>query len=190
MPVLYSAMSLFIILDPLLSIPVFIEMTRKKRPPEIAKQAAIAAAVAACLMYAFLFFNTTVFSLLNIDIASFQIAGGILLFILGLQLSLGFSLGEKNRNEKTAAGVVIGTPLLCGPGTITNVMLLSREYGIIVTGMAIAIATAATWLVLRFSAQINRFMGNVVIQILGRLLGMFLAAIAIRIIASGIMAFA
>lgn len=190
MPVLYAAVSLFIILDPILSIPVFIELTKRKSPREILRQSAIAASVAGILMYAFLFFNTAIFAVLNIDIASFQIAGGILLFILGLQLSLGFSLDEKSRHTKTAAGVVIGTPLLCGPGTITNVMLLSREYGMVVTGMAIAIASAATWLVLRFSVHINRLLGNVFIEILGRLLGMFLAAIAIRIIASGILAFA
>lgn len=188
MPVLYAAVSLFIILDPLLSIPLFMELTKRMKPKDVSRQATIATAVAAALMYAFLFFNTAVFAVLNIDIASFQIAGGILLFILGMQEALGFHLFEKNVHAKTAAGVVIGTPLLCGPGTITNVMLLSRDYGILIPGIAIAIAVGATWIVLRYSSRIQRLIGKIITEILGKILGMFLAAIAIRIIASGIIA--
>ena len=188
MAIVYSALSLFIILDPLLSIPLFVEMTKRSRPKEIARQATIAIAVAAGLMYAFLIFNTAIFSALSIDIASFQIAGGILLFILGMQGALGFHLSERNNHAKTAAGVVIGTPLLCGPGTITNVMLLSKTYGIFIPAVSIAIAVGATWLVLRYSSYIQRALGKIVTEILGKLLGMLLAAIAIRIIASGIIA--
>jgi multiple antibiotic resistance protein len=188
MAILYSAVSLFIILDPLLSIPLFMDLTRRMKPKDIARQAAIAIAVAGGLMYFFLFFNLAIFSVLSIDIASFQIAGGILLFFLGMQEAMGFHLKERNSHSKTAAGVVIGTPLLCGPGTITNVMLLSKTYGIIIPSIAIAISLVATWLVLRYSTHIQKALGKVVTEILGKLLGMLLAAIAIRIIANGIVA--
>ena len=190
MAVAYSAVSLFIILDPLLSIPLFMELTKGMRASAVKKQASIAIAVAGGLMYFFLFFNVAIFSVLSIDMASFEIAGGILLFILGMQEAMGFHLSEKNSHSRTAAGVVIGTPMLCGPGTITNVMLLSRTYGYVIPSIAIAIAAAATWLVLIYSSAIQKILGRVVTEILGKLLGMFLAAIAIRIIANGIFALA
>jgi multiple antibiotic resistance protein len=85
--------------------------------------------------------------------------------------------------------VVIGTPLLCGPGAITTVMLLSRDYGIVVPFIAITLSLIATWLVLYYSENIQRVLGDVVTDIMGKVLGMLVAAIAVNIIASGIMAY-
>jgi multiple antibiotic resistance protein len=121
--------------------------------------------------------------------ASFQIAGGILLFLLGIQEALGIEIGHCKEHAKTAAGVVIGTPLLCGPGAITTVMLLSRDYGILVPFIAITLSLIATWLVLYYSENIQRILGDVVTDIMGKVLGMLVAAIAVNIIASGIMAY-
>ncbi len=183
---LYSFAALFIILDPLLSVPIFTEMTKGQAPSEVNRQAWIAVAVAGFLMYIFLFFNFILFNVLEISIASFQVAGGVLLFILGLQETLDFQIPGSRDHSKTAAGVVIGTPLLCGPGTITTVLLLSTRYGQLIPAIAILLSIVATWFILRYAASIQRFFGEVVISILARVLGMLLAAIAIRLIASGI----
>ena len=86
--------------------------------------------------------------------------------------------------------MVIGTPLLCGPGTITTVMLLSRDYGILIPFIAITLSLLATWLILYFAENIQRFLGEVVTDIMGKVLGMLVAAIAVKIITSGIMALA
>jgi multiple antibiotic resistance protein len=187
--IIYSFAALFIILDPLLSVPVFAAMTKGQTSAEIHKQALIAVAVAGGLMYLFLVFNKMIFDILGLNLPSFQIAGGILLFLLGIQEALGIEIGHAKEHVKTAAGVVIGTPLLCGPGTITTVMLLSRDYGILIPFIAITLSLIATWLVLYYSENIQRVLGEVVTDIMGKVLGMLVAAIAVKIIASGILAY-
>lgn len=182
----YSFAALFIILDPLLSVPIFTSMTEGQSSAEINRQALIAVVVAGFLMYLFLFFNFFIFETLGITIASFQVAGGILLFLLGMQMALGIDFGRSKDHPRTAAGVVIGTPLLCGPGTITTVLLLSEQYGTLVTALAIAFTLAATFIVLRFSSQIQQLLGECVTEILAKILGMLVAAIAVSIIAAGI----
>jgi multiple antibiotic resistance protein len=187
--IIYSFAALFIILDPVLSVPVFAAMTKGLNPKEIHKQAFIAVAVAGGLMYLFLVFNRMIFDVLGLNMPSFQIAGGILLFLLGIQEALGIEIGHSKEHSKTAAGVVIGTPLLCGPGTITTVMLLSRDYGVLIPFIAITLALLATWLVLYFAEKIQHVLGEVVTDIMGKVLGMLVAAIAVKIIASGVLAY-
>jgi multiple antibiotic resistance protein len=186
-PLIYSFAALFVILDPLLSVPIFTSMTEGQSSTEINRQALIAVVVAGFLMYLFLFFNFFIFGTLGITIASFQVAGGILLFLLGMQMALGIDIGRSKDHPRTAAGVVIGTPLLCGPGTITTVLLLSEKNGMFVTAGAIALTLAATFIILRFSSQIQRLLGECVTEILAKILGMLVAAIAVSIIADGIL---
>jgi multiple antibiotic resistance protein len=185
---LYSFAALFIILDPLLSVPIFAAMTHGQTSREVHKQAFIAVAVAGVLMYLFLLFNTTIFEILNLNLPSFQIAGGILLFLLGMQETLGIDIGKCKDRPATAAGVVIGTPLLCGPGTITTVMLLSNEYGLLIPFIAITLSLAATWIILYYAAYIRQVLGDMITDIMGKVLGMLVAAIAVKIIFAGIMA--
>ena len=184
--VIYAFAALFVILDPILSVPIFAGMTKGQSSREIHKQAFIAVAVAGVLMYIFLVFNTAIFEILGLTLSTFQIAGGILLFLLGMEMALGIELCKSKDHSPTAAGVVIGTPLLCGPGAITTVMLLSKDYGILIPFIAITLCLAATWVILYFSAGIQRILGTVVTDIMGKVLGMLVAAIAIRIIFSGI----
>jgi multiple antibiotic resistance protein len=127
-----------------------------------------------------------IFNILGLTMASFQIAGGILLFILGMQEALGVDFGRSKEPSTTAAGVVIGTPLLCGPGTITTVMILANTYGVLIPFIAITLSLVATWFVLYFAADIQRILGDVVTDIMGKVLGMLVAAIAVKIIFSGI----
>jgi len=84
--IIYCFSALFVILDPLLSVPIFTAMTKGQTTAEINRQALIAVAVAGFLMFVFLFFNFLIFDVLRISLPSFQVAGGILLFILGMQM--------------------------------------------------------------------------------------------------------
>lgn len=187
--ILYSFAALFIILDPLLSVPIFAAMTKGQTPAEIHRQAFIAVAVAGGLMYLFLIFNTTIFSILGLSLPAFQIAGGIILFLLGLQEALGIELGRLKGHATSPAGVIIGTPLLCGPGTITTVMLLSKDYGLLIPFIAITLSLLATWLILHYAEGIQQVLGDVVTDIIGKVLGMLVTAIAVKIIASGVLAY-
>lgn len=188
--IIYSFATLFIILDPFLSLPIFSALTKGQEPVEIHKQAFIAVAVAGGLMYIILVFNTAIFSILGLKLPAFQIAGGILLLILGIQEALGIELGRHKAQAATAAGVVIGTPLLCGPGAITTVMLLSKDYGLLIPFIAITLVLIATWIILYYADTIQRVLGDVITDIMGKMLGMLLAALAVQIMASGILAYA
>jgi multiple antibiotic resistance protein len=187
--IIYSFATLFIILDPLLSVPIFSSMTKGQSTNEIHRQALIAVAVAGGLMYLVLVFNSTIFALFGLDLPSVQIAGGIILLLLGIQMALGIELGHTKDMTKTAAGVVIGTPLLCGPGTITTVMILSKDYGLLIPFIAITLVLIATWLILYYADTIQRVLGEIMTDIMGKVLGMLVAAIAVKILASGILAY-
>ena len=182
---LYSTLALFIILDPLLSVPIFVNMTKGKSSQVISREAAIATGVAGVLMYLFLFGNFVIFETLGITIATFQVAGGILLFLLGMQETMGITIGTA-RPRESPASVIIGTPLLCGPGTITTVLILSKQFGIPLVALASALALAATWLVLKYATLIQRLLGETVTDVMGKVLGMLVAAIAVKIIVAGV----
>ncbi|MDV0441486.1 MarC family protein [Methanorbis furvi] len=200
--IISAAITLFIILDPLLSVSMFINLTRGLSRTETLKQAGIATAVAGALMFAFLVFNDIIFSVLGIELESFKIAGGIILFILGLQIVLGLEIGGKSAHDeragqtdgqlpagavrKSMAGVIIGTPIMCGPGTITTVMILGSQDGIILTALAVALSLLFIWLVLAFSSKITAILGETVIVILSKIVGLLLTAIAVHTIWSGV----
>jgi len=186
--IIYCFSALFVILDPLLSVPIFTAMTKGQTTAEINRQALIAVAVAGFLMFVFLFFNFLIFDVLRISLPSFQVAGGILLFILGMQMSLGIDIGKVKDTSKSVAGVVIGTPLLCGPGAITTVLLLSKDYGILIPAIAIGLSLVATFIVLKYSSFIQKVLGETVTDIMAKVLGMLVAAIAVKIIADGVIA--
>ena len=199
-----AAITLFIILDPLLSTSMFIDLTRGLSGKEVLKQAGIATAVAGALMLVFLVFNDIIFSILNIELDSFKVAGGIILFILGLQIVLGLEIGGKAAHEaradqaregaellpgtvrKSMAGVIIGTPIMCGPGTITTVMIIGSQYGIPVTAVAIVLSLLVIWIILAFSSRITALLGETVIVILSKIVGLLLTAIAVHTIWSGV----
>ncbi|HJK29193.1 MAG TPA: hypothetical protein O0X76_03835, partial [Methanocorpusculum sp.] len=171
---------------------------------EVLKQAGIATSVAGVLMLVFLVFNDVIFSILNIELDSFKVAGGIILFILGLQIVLGLEIGGKAAHEaraeqardgaellpgtvrKSMAGVIIGTPIMCGPGTITTVMIIGSEYGILITAVAIILSLLVIWMILAFSSRITAVLGETVIVILSKIVGLLLTAIAVHTIWSGV----
>lgn len=196
--VISAAFTLIVILDPLLSVSMFINLTRDLQKSEMIRQAFVATGVAGVLMLTFLIINNLLFDLLGIELESFKVAGGIILFILGLQIVLGLdiggsSAGHKNLEstdrigKKSMAGVIIGTPVMCGPGTITTVMILGAQDGILLTLGAVILALFCIWLILIFSAQIKKLLGETVLVILSKIVGLLLTAIAVHTIWTGIL---
>jgi multiple antibiotic resistance protein len=196
--IISAAFTLLIILDPLLSVSMFINLTRDLQKAEMIRQAFVATGVAGILMLTFLIFNNLLFDLLGIELESFKVAGGLILFILGLQIVLGLeiggsSAGHKNLEssdrigKKSMAGVIIGTPVMCGPGTITTVMILGAQDGILLTLLAVILALLCIWLILIFSVQIKKLLGETVLVILSKIVGLLLTAIAVHTIWTGIL---
>ncbi|HJJ46502.1 MAG TPA: MarC family protein, partial [Methanocorpusculum sp.] len=88
---------------------------------------------------------------------------------------------------KAMAGVIIGTPIMCGPGAITTVMILGAEHGLWITLAAIVLALLCIWLILVFSTYIKKFLGDTVLVILSKIFGLLACAIAVHSIWTGIL---
>ncbi|MEI6157392.1 MAG: MarC family protein [Atribacterota bacterium] len=181
-----SFIVLIIILDPFLSLAVFISLTRDMNHKERGSQAFIAVLVAFVLLLLFLFLGQVLFQIVGITFSSFTVAGGVILLILGIQEILGLQFSQKEGSTKVAA-VIIGTPLLCGPGAITSIILLYQKYGFLVPIVALILSLFVAWLMLLYSEKISQFLGDRIVEVLSRVLGLILAAMAVEFIKEGIM---
>jgi len=183
--VLKSFVALFIVLDPFLGLAIFIHLTKSMSTQETAEQASIAMFVAFALLMIFLFSGAIILKLLGITLASFIVAGGLILLILGIQAVLGIEFQKKHKTPKAAA-VIIGTPLLCGPGTMTTVIILSDQYGYLIPFIGGVLAMSVTWLMLFYARSIHSALGERVVEVLSRVLGLVLAAMAAEFIRRGV----
>ncbi len=182
--VLNSALSLFVIMGPFASIPVFISVTKGMKQAERRLASTKAIVTAAGVLFVFLFFGPLILQSFMISIADLRIAGGIVLTILGIELVLGLSLHKKYKF--TAAITLLGCPLLSGPGVIVTTMIFVETYGYLATTVAAIIALFVSWLVLSSSDVIHRLIGQYWVDTISRITGLLLVAVAIGFIINGI----
>ncbi|RZN39411.1 MAG: MarC family protein, partial [Methanophagales archaeon ANME-1-THS] len=145
--------------------------------------------VATILLLVFAFLGKLLLDMLGISLNSFMIAGGLLLLLISFDLLKGERkcgmVGEAELGAGVGA-VPIGTPLLAGPGAITAVMVIIQSSGTAVVSVSILSAIIATRLVLGQSERLYEIMGKVGSEVLSRVVGILVAAIAIQFIGSGI----
>lgn len=184
----YAFVTLFLILHPLLVIPAFLGLTRGYGKEEKIRQATIATFVAAALLFTFLLCGSLIFDILGITLPSFEVAGGVFLLIIGMRQALGIEYtpegGGQQQNKNI--GVIVGTPLICGPGAITTAILLSTKLGILVTTLAVTLCLMITWLSLRYADIIQQVLGETISGVMTDVFGMVLAALAVTLIADGV----
>ena len=132
---LEAFIALFVIMDPIGNLTLFINLTKGMPLKEIKRNIDRSVFVAGVLLFIFLFFGLQVFDLFGIDLDSFQIAGGIVLLIMGILYVFGASL-KYVKSHGFDLSVPVGTPLLTGPGVITITIILVKERGILVTVIA------------------------------------------------------
>lgn len=188
--ILKAFIPLFAIMDPFISVPVFLSLTRKDNQEKKNLIALEAVGIAALLLFVFLVFGQGLLDVLGISIASMQIAGGVLLAVMGVELVLGISFPkEKDRIKRVPpAALIIGTPLITGPGVITTTILLAGQYGAIVTAIAAVLALGLSWLVLRYSHFVTKLIGETGSELLSRIMGLLLVAVAAQFALTGIRA--
>ncbi|MFH0713066.1 MAG: MarC family protein [Candidatus Micrarchaeota archaeon] len=181
---------LLAIMDPFVSLPVFLSLTRKENVKKKHLIALEAVAIAGGLLFVFLFFGQSILSALGITFGSMQVAGGIVLGVMGLELVLGLSFPrEKEKIKKVPpAALIIGTPVLSGPGVITTAIILSGQYGIWITAAAALLALVTTWAILRYSDIINNVIGETGTELLSRIMGLLLIAVAVQFALAGLKA--
>jgi len=183
---------LFVIMDPSGNIPVFIALTKGMSERGRKKELNYAVLVATILLLLFAFLGKIILYVLGITTDSFMIAGGILLLFFSLDLLRGEHKYVASGESGAGVGAVpLGTPLLAGPGAITAVMVIIQSYekfimGAFVVLFAIFSAIIATRLVLGQSERIYQILGKVGSEVLSRVMGIIVAAIAIQFIAGGI----
>jgi multiple antibiotic resistance protein len=178
-----------VIIDPLASFAVFAVATDPMKDAERRRTAMLAILVAAVLSGLVLFLGETLLDLFNTDIQNFKVAGGIILLIFGIQMSLGMSLfkvEEKEGSSTAAIASLIATPLLTGPATISTIIITSHDYGIMSTGMAIAIVLAFSAGLLLMSAKISHKIGKMPIQVMSTIMGLITLAWGVMFIRDGL----
>jgi len=186
--------TLLVIIDPAGLTPIFIALTQGMDAKERRKIALRACIIAALLMLMFLFLGEAVLGFIGISMPAFRIAGGILLFLTALEML--FQRRQQRREENAAeepndpSVFPLALPLIVGPGTITTLILLAGQADG-PADMAAIIGVAFSVLALVFIAflaapPIERALGKTGIDIVTRILGMLLAALAIQFVIDGL----
>ena len=188
--------TLFVIIDPPGIVPVFLGLTRGRSSRTRRRLAWQAAVVAFAVIVAFALFGRAILTYTQVQIAALEGAGGLLLLLVSLQLLTGKTDEPTSveRAKNNVAFVPLGTPLLAGPGAIVATMLFVQRVDTPLEGVALALAILAVavcaWAVMRFAAVILRVLTDNGVELLTRIAGLLLAAIAVQLVAQSALAFA
>ena len=174
-------MILFAVIDIVGSIPIIISL--KKSVGHI--QSEKATIVAGIIMIAFLFLGEQILTLIGIDINSFAVAGSFIIFFISLELILGITLFREDTPD-TASIVPIAFPLIAGAGTLTTILTLRAEYDIANIIVAIVINMVVVYAVLKSSGFLEKKLGNSGLNVLRKVFGVVLMAIAVKIFSANI----
>jgi multiple antibiotic resistance protein len=189
---------IFFIVDPLGNAPIFLSITAGKSPAERNRTALRASLVTFLILLIFAFVGEWILKLLRVTISSFQIAGGILIFIIALSMlqarrsrakSTPREEHEKHEGEDVAV-FPLAIPMLSGPAAITTVMVLINlstsltQRALVI--LAIFLTCLLTYLILRASGRVLNLLGQTGINVLTRLMGLLLAVISVQFVIDGI----
>ena len=120
-------------------------------------------------------------NLFGVDVSSFAVAGSIVIFLLGLEMILGIHLFRDEPESTSSSIVPIAFPLIAGAGALTTILSLKSQYNNINILIGITINIVLVYLVLRFSGWIENKIGKNGIEVLRKVFGIILLAIAIRL---------
>ena len=179
--ILTASMILFAVIDIIGSIPIIINLRQKVGHIQSEK----ASIVAMLIMIIFLFLGTQILKLIGIDVYSFAVAGALVIFFLALEMVLGIELFKDDAPE-TASVVPLAFPLIAGAGTMTTILSLKAEFHTENIIIAIVVNMIFVYLVLKFSHKIEKVFGIGGINVIRKIFGVILLAIAIKLFASNV----
>ena len=194
-PTLFAStfVTVLVIMDPFGNVPIFLSLTRDHTPAQRSRAAWHGSAVAAGVILGFALAGQQMLRLLGITLPALQVAGGLLLLIIALELLRpggGHGSLSEPEGETNIALVPLGTPLLAGPGAIAATMLYVRQAdglgGTLSVIAALAAVLVVVFLALRFSALLAKVLRTNGIDLLSRVMGLLVAAIAVQLAANGI----
>jgi multiple antibiotic resistance protein len=185
--------TLLVITDPPGMTPIFLALTGPMPARERHRAAWQAVALALGVIVVFAVAGQTLLDYLHVEVPALQAAGGLLLILVALELLTGKTDEPEQQATSNIALVPLGTPLLAGPGAIVATMLFVQRSDGLVDYVAIAAGIVAVmvlvWLTLRFSGGIVKVLRPGGIEVLTRIAGLLLAAIAVQLIADAVAAF-
>jgi multiple antibiotic resistance protein len=191
-------LALFAIVNPIGSVPIFISATQGW-PAEDREQTARTATITVFLVLAVsVFFGERILDFFGIGIPSFQVGGGILLMLIAISMLQG-RVGHVRQTPEEAqevadreaiAVVPLSIPLLAGPGAISSMIIAAQQtgsfWGHVSLVLPVTVVCLLIWITLRLSVNIAHRLGTIGINIVTRLMGLVLAAMAVEFIAHGI----
>ena len=195
--------ALFALIDPIGNVPVFLASTAGANSRERVQIALVISLFVMGFLVFFYFSGLALLTFFGISMTAFLIAGGVILFVLGLKMvNDDFTAGFAEAAEASEGGylarnlerliVPFAMPLLIGPGAISTVIIYAsqaREYGLPGTALgigAIAAVSVATLLSFLATPLIARFLGKIGLSIIVRVLGLILCAMAVQFLLAGI----
>jgi multiple antibiotic resistance protein len=190
---LQSALILFAIVNPVGSVPIFLQLTGGMDKQSRLKAFRTAVLTAAIILFVFILAGKGILTyLFQIQLSDLMAAGGLLLLIIAID-HLVFGALIKNvavsgQPDPFRIGAVpIACPILAGPGAMMTVFVIYSEYGFLVAAGSAVIVLGFTWALLYFIDTIYRILGEVVCLVLSKILSLFLAAIGIRLLMQGLL---
>lgn len=175
--ILSVTLILFSIIDIVGSVPVIIDLRKKSGTLQSGK----ATIVAGLIMFAFLFVGEKILGLFGIDIVSFAITGALIMFFIGIELTLGIILFKPDAGGSSSSIVPLAFPLMAGPGTMTALISLRAEYDLYNILIGIVINLALIYIVLKSSSWLEKKLGVAGFNILRKVFGIILLAISIKL---------
>ena len=171
-------MVLFAVIDIVGNIPIVIDLRKKVGHIQSEK----ASIIAGVIMILFLFLGKSILNLIGIDVSSFAVAGSFILFFIALEMILGITLYRHEENNPMTASVFpLAFPLIAGPGSLTTLLSLRAEFHLENIIISIIFNVIVIFIVLKTSTKIERFLGPNGINIIRKVFGVILLAIAIKL---------
>ena len=182
-----AVITLLVVIDPIASVPVIIGLTEKTEKKQRTSILNVTIITVAILLLVFAFVGSTIFSIFGISMFSFMIAGGVLLFLVAIELLTHGEWRFGSQHLQDESGIVpLAFPLLAGPGALTLVIISFETYGLLVTVLSIAIVLGITYGILRLVNPIYRLLGKRGSIIVTRVFAIIIAAFAVQFIIDGI----
>jgi len=182
---LQAFIPLFVAIDPIGLAAIFLGLGQNLDPARRQAIADQAIWTGGLVALGFLFLGQSVFSALGISVGDFQIAGGLILFILAAK-DLVASAAEPEKLPEDFGVVPLGMPLIAGPASIATLLLLARSAGLGPTLAALAVNLGLVVLALHYSAWLGRKLGPTGLRAISKIISMLLAAIAVAMIRQGL----
>lgn len=183
---LKASITLFVVIDPVGIIPLLVGLTKDMNEQEKRRTFRLAFYVSLLLLVLFALLGQEIMLFFGISIYSFKIAGGILLLLLSLEILFTGEGSVKISSREELGAVPLAFPLLAGPGAITSTIVAIQSSGIVIGLSSVVLASIFTYLVLRGADRIYAIFGKTGSQVLAKLIAVFIAAIAIQFILTGV----